>query len=200
MRILAFADLHADMDAFAQLEKKAKKHEVELIVCAGDFTIFGMHTKEIFEKIAALPVPVILIHGNHENENQVKKFATEHKNVIWLHKDTHEYKNFVFIGFGGGGFSKTEPGFVEFAKNHMNKKNVILVTHQPPFETNLDRLDEDWYVGNSDFKEFIEQVQPIVAISGHIHDNEYKKDVIKKTLLINPGPVGRVLEIEENTK
>jgi Icc-related predicted phosphoesterase len=197
MRIIAFTDLHGHKKAVEHLAEKIKSYNVELAVCAGDISVFGNYMKDMLAALDKLSVPVLLIHGNHDEEEEIAELVKEHKNIIWLHKEAFEYKNFTFLGFGGGGFSDREPEFPPFAIKHQKKKNIVLVTHQPPFATTVDELG-DYYVGNHDFRDFIDKVQPIVAICGHVHENANKHDIIEKTFVINPGPLGRVLELEEN--
>ena len=50
--------------------------------------------------------------------------------------------------------------------------------------------------GNKSIRKFIDQKKPLLNICGHLHETEGKKQVInKKTLTINPGPDGVILEV-----
>ncbi|HLP79135.1 MAG TPA: metallophosphoesterase [Acidobacteriota bacterium] len=196
MKLLAFTDLHANLRAIEHLAQESERHKVDFLVCAGDFSMFGNGQEQMLKELNAIGKPIILIHGNHEHEDLLEHQISKYKNIIWVHKDTYEYQNFIFIGFGGGGFATHEPEFKSFAAKHAKRKNIILVTHQPPYGTALDELYGD-YVGNKDFRSFIEDAKPLVAICGHIHENQNKHSVVSKTLVINPGPMGKILEIEE---
>ena len=172
MRLLAFADIHADMNAVKVLADKAKAYHCELLVCAGDISWFGAGSKEILGALNDIGLPILLIHGNHEDDEELAILAKKFKNVRWIHKDAHQYNGYVFLGFGGGGFNTTEPEFTRFAKQHKDKRNnLVLVTHQPPFGTATDELWNGENVGNKDFRRFIEQTQPVLAVCGHIHDS-----------------------------
>ncbi len=197
MRLLAFTDIHANLDAIKILSEKAKSFHCELLVCAGDISWFGEGSKEMLAALNKIGLPIMLIHGNHEDDEELAELAKQYKNIRWIHKDTHEYKGYLFMGFGGGGFSSTEPEFVKFAKKHKEKKNIILVTHQPPYNTSTDELWSGEKVGNKDFRKFIEETQPILAICGHIHDSHGKQDMINDSVIINPGPLGRVVELDD---
>ena len=59
----------------------------------------------------------------------------------------------------------------------------------------LDLLGKE-HKGIKNYKEFIERYQPILVIAGHFHENAGKKEVYKKTLLINPGPMGKIINLE----
>ena len=41
MKILIFADMHGNKKALKEIISRAKKEDIELVVNAGDFTIFG---------------------------------------------------------------------------------------------------------------------------------------------------------------
>ena len=75
-----------------------------------------------------------------------------------------------------------------------NKKNV-LVFHQPPFGTKLDKISEVGHVGNKSMTKIIKSIKPILSVSGHIHETFNITDKIGKTILINPGPEGRIISI-----
>jgi Icc-related predicted phosphoesterase len=194
MRILAFSDIHANVGFIRRFETLIKSQDVELAVCAGDLSLFGRGLRQMLQALNALSVPVILIHGNHESAESVQNLLNEFSNIQFIHEDAYTYKHLTFIGFGGGGFEERDPAFKRFTKKHADKKNVVLLTHQPPHGTDLDELD-DWHVGNKDITEFILTYKPVLAISGHIHENAQKKQVFHATVLINPGPMGQVIEL-----
>ncbi len=193
MKILIFTDSHGDYLIHERIITKAKKENVNLIICGGDVTIFGNHSQEIIAHLDSANIPIFFIHGNHEDEDEIKRLVLESQNITWLHNEILLKDDFAFIGFGGGGFSETEPEFLELTQK-LKHDNVILITHQPPYGTQLDCVNE-LFSGNKDFREFIEKQQPLFAISGHIHETFQKTDTIKKTKLINPGPKGVIIEI-----
>lgn len=199
MRLLAFTDIHANLNIVKLLSEKAKSFNCELIVCAGDLSFFGQGIKEMLHALDAIGLPIILIHGNHEDEAEIESIVSNCENIKWIHQDTHHYKNYTFMGFGGGGFSHHDPDFVKFAQQHKGKKNIVLLTHQPPHQTLLDDVFGE-ATGNKDYREFIEKEQPILVICGHIHENNNKHDMINKSFMINPGPTGRVIELEDEPK
>ena len=71
---------------------------------------------------------------------------------------------------------------------------VVFVTHQPPYGTKIDKV-YGHFAGNKSFTGFIKETQPILAISGHLHETAGKKDMIGKTLVINPGPKGTLIKL-----
>ena len=194
MKILAFVDLHGDKNALNEVVEKGKKADV--ILCAGDISVFEAHMDKILDKLNQIGKPVLMIHGNHEMKEQLKDMCMDLENIVFLHRGLYEKDGVSFIGFGGGGFSRMDEEFEEFVakvKPHLKKK-IVLMTHGPPFETNLDSL-YDSNTGNKSYRRFIEKYQPLLAVSGHIHETAGAVDTIGKTYLINPGKKGRILKI-----
>jgi uncharacterized protein len=198
MKILAFVDLHGSMSLLKKLSALAKKEDVDYIVCAGDLTIFGDSMQALLQALDKIGKPVLMLHGNHESEDVLRKMCERTKNVKFFHKEVLEAGDYVFMCYGGGGFSLKDPVFEKWSKEAMNKigehKKIILVTHAPPYGTKLDRIF-DQSAGSKSIRKFIKLVQPKIAISGHLHENFGMKDRIDKTNIINPGPWGVILTV-----
>ncbi|MBW2997431.1 metallophosphoesterase [Candidatus Woesearchaeota archaeon] len=198
MKILAFVDLHGSMNMLKKIVALAKKENVEYVVCAGDVTIFSDSMRQLVEKLDEIGIPVIMTHGNHEDEDVLRKVCDRTKNVKFMHKELLETDGYVFMVYGGGGFSLKDPGFEKWSKEAMKKisedKKIILVTHAPPYGTKID-LVLDQSAGSKSIRQFIKLVQPKIAISGHLHENAGLRDRIDKTKVINPGPWGLILTV-----
>ncbi|MBW3021156.1 metallophosphoesterase family protein [Candidatus Woesearchaeota archaeon] len=194
MKILAFTDLHENMEFFKELERKSKK--ADIVICAGDFTIFNHGCKKMVKTIASLKKPTYLIHGNHENMSQVEEECKLYDNIRFIHKKVFRVNGINIFGYGGGGFSYIDRDFENFIEKHkilLTKKN-ILVTHQPPYNTIVDEIVEDEHAGSKSIKKYLNHFN--LAISGHLHETFNKQEVInKKTLVINPSPTGMLIEI-----
>jgi Icc-related predicted phosphoesterase len=197
MRILAFSDLHENMKALARLKVAAKKADV--IICAGDFTVFGRSTEKMLREIDALGAPVVLIHGNHEDEDEVVSHLPKFKNIHWAHGKVIELVGFTFFGFGGHGFHRREPELEQFEQQLGDKigSHTIILCHAPPYGTTLDEVDEGWHVGNESLTKLIRRRKPLLAFCGHIHECFHKHDSIAGTTVINPGPDGEFIEVED---
>lgn len=130
MKILAFADLHGSEQILKKIIRTAKKDKVDFIISGGDHTIFGDSMKEIITDLDKIGIPVLMTHGNHESENVMKKACRKKKNVKFLHKEILETGDYVFIFYGGGGFSKHDREFEIWAEEVMpgidEKKKLIL--------------------------------------------------------------------------
>ncbi|MFQ5932395.1 MAG: hypothetical protein ACE5MM_08305 [Nitrospiraceae bacterium] len=62
------------------------------------------------------------------------------------------------------------------------------MTHQPPRETVTDRLRNGLHVGSESVRTFIKRMQPILCLTGHIHEGR-GIDSIGRTTVVNPGPL-----------
>ncbi|NTV22820.1 MAG: hypothetical protein HGA85_00405 [Nanoarchaeota archaeon] len=196
MRILFFSDLHSDMRALRSL--KAKSVDADIVMCAGDLSIMGSGLPEVVKELSRFPKPVFIIHGNHEDEDELKEMCEKKKNLSFLHKAAHVMEDYVLLGYGGDGFSATDSVFMKaipFFKSHSEgKKRIILMTHGPPYGTMLDKLNGR-HNGNKSYRTFIDDVKPHLAISGHFHENAGIHHKIGRTLLINPGKAGALVKI-----
>jgi len=196
MKILAFADTHSDLEAIRKLASRAKSEGADAILCAGDVSEFGDKIGQIFEELD-VGLPMVYIPGNHEEEGA--DISKRFKYVKNIHKKTLCIGSVLFLGCGGGGFSKFFTAFerlIPVFKDAIAKHNgpTILVTHAPPYKTRLDQMGR-MDVGAEPIRKFIEEAQPDYAVSGHIHENAGRKDKIGKTICINPGPKGVLIEV-----
>ncbi|MBN1645339.1 metallophosphoesterase family protein [Candidatus Woesearchaeota archaeon] len=194
MKILAFTDVHENLTAFKQIEKKAYKSD--LLVCAGDLTIFETHIGPMMKKLSQIKKPILMIPGNHETPEVLKKYCSFYKNIIYIHKKLYDYKDNYFLGWGGGGFSQVEKEFEKLIKRtNISGKKVILITHAPPYNTKLDMIGKQHY-GNKSITKYIRGNKNIILhICGHFHEQWGKQDKINNVRIINPGPKGEIITI-----
>jgi Icc-related predicted phosphoesterase len=89
----------------------------------------------------------------------------------------------------------------EMCRHVHEPSNLVAVIHVPPYGTDLDQapqIDEDLVVrtdagsarigpvGSTAVRAFIEEVQPLVALHGHVHESRGAQR-IGRTVCINPG-------------
>ncbi len=195
MMLLAFVDTHGDMRSLRKLKKKAAK--ADLVLCAGDITVFENHMRLILHEINSFNKPVLIIPGNHEGEKKLRLMCKHYKNLVYLHKEVYELENIFFAGWGGGGFSLRDKKFEKFAirlKKRIPGKKLILMLHAPPYGNKTDLVMGE-HSGSKSFRDFIRQEKPLLVVCGHLHENAGVKDKIGKTTIINPGPDGKLIEI-----
>jgi uncharacterized protein len=199
MKILAVADLHGQEKSYFKLSSLVKKNKPDLIISAGDHTWFGEDEKKMLKKLD-FGIPVLLLPGNHEIPAATQKAAKGMKHIVWLHKGAYEVSDVLVLGCGEGGFGvgnydfeKSKAFFVTSMKKHEGK--TILVTHEPPFDTKADEIMPGSHVGSKSLRNFIKETQPDIHICGHIHESAGAMSKLGKTLVINAGPKGKIIEV-----
>ncbi|MBT3720346.1 hypothetical protein HN789_05660 [archaeon] len=196
MNLLFFSDMHGNLKVLDSLKNKAK--EADGIVCSGDFTVFEEDIEKILKKLSKFDKKVLLIHGNHEDEDRVRDLCEKHDNISFLHKGVFHAEDYIFMGYGGDGFSTNDPEFERVAKffkeESKDKKRIVLFTHGPPHGTVIDKINGE-HRGNKSYRNFIDDVKPHLVISGHFHENAGKTQKIGRTLFVNPGPHGAFIDI-----
>lgn len=198
MKLLAFADMHGSVKALNNIISLTKNEKIDYIVCCGDISIFSHDLGKLLSKFDSLNIPIMLVHGNHETKSGLKQLCKKYKNINFVHKKTIIDGKHLFIGYGGGGFALTDKEFERFIKKISKtfKKNqkIIIITHGPPYGTKVD-LVLDSHVGNKSYRVFILKYRPELFICGHLHENFGKMEKSGKTLVINPGPYGIIIEV-----
>lgn len=166
------------------LSKKA-----DVVIFAGDISIFGNHLDLIFKEISKITKPVLIIPGNHETKELIIKHSKPYKNIIAIHNKSVKFQDYTFLGFGEGGFSTTDLEFEKFISQNklvIKNKSWILITHAPPYGTKIDKIHGN-HAGNKSITSVIKNYKPILAISGHLHETSGMEDKIGNTRVINPG-------------
>lgn len=200
MKILAFTDMHAYLPAFNKIKRKVRWSKPDMIICAGDISIFENGMDLLLKKFNKFKIPFLIIHGNHEAKTVMKNACSKLKYITYLHEIHYKTDKAIFLGYGGGGFSQTEPKLKKLSKKFSNiiknneDKKVFFITHAPPYKTKLDKLGKE-YCGNKTVRWFVEKNRVDFLISGHIHENAGKKDKIKDTVVMNPGPYGKIIKV-----
>ena len=73
MKLLAFTDIHGSLTALKRIEQKIKSEKPDLLVCAGDISIFEHGIVGILKKLNKLNKKIIIVHGNHEDASTFVK-------------------------------------------------------------------------------------------------------------------------------
>lgn len=200
LKILVIADIHGEFEKFSKIIDKLSGRDFDLVICPGDFTdIFNIPegysqmdiAELIVQKLLSLGKPLFCIPGNHEPYEIIDVFDEYNVN---LHERTRKFNDFEFVGFGGAATpfnTKFEPTDEEIKqalerKTKEIKGRFILVTHNPPLGTNLDKVETGEHVGSKAIREFIEQRKPLLAISAHIHEAG-GTDKLGSTTIFYPG-------------
>ena len=204
MKFLVLSDIHGAISNLDKLDDEFKKADVVLF--AGDFAEFG-HLETGLPTLQALMKKhetIYAITGNCDEPSFIEKLE---EYDICVEKSLVYYEGLFFGGSGGGlKFTGTTPyerseeelvSDLRVISELEEKANTILLIHQPPKDTKLDRITAGAHVGSESIKSFIEENQPLVVISGHIHES-FAIDTIGRTVAINPGALidGRYATLE----
>ncbi|MBU0758481.1 MAG: metallophosphoesterase family protein [Nanoarchaeota archaeon] len=198
MKLLLFSDSHGNINFIKNLWYKSK--DADLTLCAGDISNFGTDLSMIMSKLNSFKNPVLVVHGNHEEPDELREACKENDNIIFLHKAVHISDDYFFMGYGGGGFNMLDTDFTLVANRFFKRqgiekmKKTILMTHAPPFKTRLDLVQGE-HRGNKSIRNFIDEVSPHLVVCGHLHENAGKEQLLGKTFIVNPGPEGMIVDI-----
>lgn len=195
MRLLGLADIHGCTKQIPLLENAAM--DCDAIVLAGDITDFGGadQVRSVLTALNAFEKPVLGVSGNCDPP--LVDDLLEQKGGGLVHNPV-EINGLVFMGFSYAASRESVLPHHSMAQLPPQKP-LILVTHQPAWGTDVDLQAATRHAGSPSVRSFIEDYQPLLAVSGHIHE-AYGTDQVGSTLLVNPGPFrnGRYATIDIN--
>jgi hypothetical protein len=203
MKILAASDVHGDVKATQRLANIAKKEKVDLVILAGDLSIFGNGLEGLLKPFSDVNKKVAIIPGNHEGEADLFMLKKRYPDILYdLHKYAFKIGNVGFFGCGLANIGPNELSEAQIKRRIENSfryikdaKKKVLVVHVPPYKTKLDVVGRNINVGSAAVREAIEKFKPEKAICGHIHETFNLEDKLGDTTVINAGPKGKIIEI-----
>jgi len=202
MKFLVITDLHENASAVDWINDLADKNDVECILFLGDVTDMG--TCEDGRKILkCLKKEVYLIPGNCDPES----ISKENADIIHdVHGKAFEIGGIRFAALGGSNPTIFDTP-CELQEDEITKRleaisseGMVLMTHAPSYGI-LDRIPSGLSVGSKAIREIAAKYHPIVALSGHIHE-DIGMMTVDGTLFINPGPArdGHAVLLETDGK
>ena len=188
MKILIISDAHGNVENIEKLSEQAKN--ADLVLFGGDFAKFNCPEtgKPALEALVKNSDSIFAVLGNCDEPD----FISEIKDGL------------VLAGSGGGSkfsgdtpFERTEEELVQdfdVIKNSLSQiadddgkcSSLVLIMHNPPKDTKTDVIPGDIHVGSQKLREFIESTQPVLVVTGHIHESA-GIDKIGDSTVINPG-------------
>jgi len=199
MKILAFSDLHYNLEIVDKLIERSK--ECDFVICCGDLSRFGEGLDEVSERLAEGIKKMFIIPGNNETPEEVEMIC-EKFGWINLHCKKIKINSFWLAGCGGGlksrfstPFEVDESYFREKLMEFKGLKNLILVTHTPPINT-VDKTLIGRRIGSTAIRKFIEEEQPDFCLCGHVHEMAGREANIGKTKIINVGKEGKIISLD----
>jgi len=74
------------------------------MICCGDISEFRRGLRNVLKELNSVGKKIYVVHGNHEEpEEGFAEVVAEYKNWINLHMNVAKVKNYVLLGYGGGG-------------------------------------------------------------------------------------------------
>lgn len=195
MKILHLTDLHNNIWSLGTV---IHSENPDIVVLSGDITHFGnsLDMQTIINSIKLeLTVPLLAVTGNCDYPETLDALRVTN---VSIEDNIYESDPYLFVGLGGslpcpGGTPNeySEDDFLQKTEHIESQlktgKPIVLISHQPPFKTINDRIIAGYHVGSKIIRNFIEKFQPIVCLTGHIHEGK-GTDTIGECQIINPGP------------
>jgi uncharacterized protein len=196
MKLLALPDLHQDTRSLPLLADQLA--EVDLVLLVGDL-VNATGAQGVADVLQALRLHnpnLLAIPGNWDDPAACAYLTGEGINV---HRQHVLINQIAFAGAGGSlpsiGRTPNEVTETELAAILADSIRgldltipLVLLCHHPPQGTRTDWTWGQQHAGSQAVRAFIERIQPIVCITGHIHE-AIGVDRIGRTQIINPGPL-----------
>jgi Icc-related predicted phosphoesterase len=196
MQWIVLADVHGSVGHLPYIVPELSRAEGVFI--AGDITNFGGRSEamSVIDSLASFNENILAVAGNCDLKAAGQYLDERSMNV---HGKALIQGNLCCVGVSGSlpcsGATPQEQGEDEFAqvlKQAIQSFsgefcNLVVMSHQPAYGTAVDTLRGGKYCGSHAIRQFIERHEPLLAISGHIHEAA-GVDTLGKTTLVNPGP------------
>jgi uncharacterized protein len=213
MKIVALSDIHSCLDYLeANSSAVCDLEQADLTVISGDITNFGGYneTDEIISHLQVYNENVLAVPGNCDLPEADRYLRDKGIN---LNCNCIEKNNYLFTGIGGFNpcsrhdRKECNDEYFQICLDHVADRKrdgyqIIFVCHFPPFLTLVDRTAMGKHGGVRKIREFIEEHQPLLSVTGHIHEG-VGIDKIVETTLVNPGSFRQgsyaVIEMEGKT-
>ncbi len=198
-KILAVGDIHGDTGLVKRLAEKAKKENVDLVILAGDLTLFESSIKNIIGPFVKAKKQVLIIPGNHESIATVDFLAEMYPNTKNIHGYSFKKDNLGIFGAGAADIGinqiKDSEIFSLLKKGHESIKDSskqIMVTHMHPRGS---KAEFSGFPGSKAVRKAINEFHPKVLITAHIHEAGGMEEKIGKTRVINVSRKEKIFEI-----
>jgi Icc-related predicted phosphoesterase len=197
MKLLAFSDLHRDLEQAATLVEMSV--EADVVIGAGDFASVHEGLEETIGVLAAIETPTVLVPGNNETEDALREAAASWSAATVLHGDGTTIDGVDFYGLGAG--VPVTPWDWSFDLDDETATEMlapcpqggVLVLHSPP-QGHCDANGSGDHFGSQALLAAIEEKSPRVAVCGHIHESWGCQSQVSGTPIYNLGPKGTWLE------
>jgi Icc-related predicted phosphoesterase len=191
--MIAFGDIHMHTGNAARIKDITA---ADLVIITGDITNYGSSrdAETVLNQLRAINRSILGVAGNLDQPDVARYLE---KMAISLHGSGRIIEGLGIMGLGGSNYTPFNTPY-EFSEQELagflaagfarvkDAENFILVSHPPPVQTKTDRLTNGKHVGSRAVRSFIEEKQPLLCLTGHIHESR-GLDHIGRTLILNPG-------------
>ena len=208
MRIVSFGDIHMSLPTIERLAPELRA--ADLVILSGDLTNFGGRddAAQVLATTRKHARNVLAVSGNLD-QLEVIEFLREEG--VSLHGESRRLGALGIFGCGGSNrtpfttpteLSDEEIGLLlrRGYAGIADMQHVLMVCHTPPAHTATDRITSGRHVGSPTVRAFIEENQPEVCITGHIHESA-GVDRIGRTVVVSAGAFrdGGYIVVEEGS-
>lgn len=195
-RILAASDFHGDSRVSRKLADKALKENVDLVVLAGDITGL-IETNNILKPFLEKGKKVVFVPGNWES-GETADFLSRLYGIKNVGDHYVKYDNVGIFGIGSPDWKLSlneNEAFKKLKKDFDKIKDLekkIMVSHLHAAGT---KAEFSGFKGSIALRKAIEDFQPDIFISGHIHEAEGLSEKIGKTRIFCVGKNGKIIDL-----
>lgn len=197
MKILVFSDIHGDVRAVERIVAQP----ADIYITAGDLSTFGRGLDRCATPLASLGERLWVLPGNHETHAETRAFCRQH-GFVDFHRQVRPVGATHWAGLGYSNITPFDtPG--EYSEEEIAQalgafeavRPLYLVVHFPPHGTKLDEFAPGKHAGSPTLRRWVERVQPVYLLCGHIHEATGRTERIGETQCVNVGKQGYLLEI-----
>ena len=164
------------------LSKKDYFGQIDGLVVTGDISDDGSMESYLsaYEKLSKLNVPILVIPGNHDLRDPMRKvfhenvqFSKNSSQFDWVFK----FDETLIIGLDtlveGENFGFLEEKSLDFLSHQLSNNSgsdLVLLIHHPPIKTGIYFMDQIGLTNSSDLSECLKATnRPIKILCGHVH-------------------------------
>ena len=198
MQILLLSDIHGHTEHLVKLADAIA--EADLVCLCGDLTSFQgpAAALRVIEAVKKPLNQLVAVSGNCDEKNVEGSLVEK---GVGVHGQVRSVGNISLLGLGGSLVTpfRTPNEYREeelasvlsqaMEENHVSSP-LVLLSHQPPFQSCADRLASGVHAGSRAVREFIEKHRPIACLTGHIHES-HGIEKQNGTLVVNPGALAQ---------
>jgi uncharacterized protein len=194
VRVLAFSDLHRDVQGARKAVERAAQTDV--VAAVGDLATMHRGLEEMIDVLRAIDRPVLLVPGNNETDEALRQACAGWTNATVLHGEATTVEGVTFFGLGGGipvtpwdwSFDVME----EDAERLLTAlpAGAVLLSHSPP------KGHVDKGLGSAAVLRAIENKQPQIVLCGHVHECWGQESRVGDVPVRNLGPDAAIIDVE----